>query len=401
ATQFNLFEHKLLELKLIKLLLPRVLLQSFLCSCSFKRTQPVQVHSSVLDLTLSPSFLQRKGCVCEAEAIKRRNKLPVMAEMMLSAVVQEAVSRGISFLLDKREEQTSEAHIMGRLEMAVSDLELALERSAKLPITDVSPLQRRKMIKCAYVEAMELLDQHKEEAAPAACREQIAQGVKRKRSWIIRAKNLSATSSTALNTGEVRRFEWFADCASQFLRDVESGCSIRHYTFCNPIVWHLLQGKHLKYNMEQGNQLRRLTILIRQPVERGVEAVLRYRYVDSTTAEKCFFLLMFVRLSESTEIVQTASKGLQLLTSQFKLAAESAMGELTLLPNLPDVVLSDANPGVGFLEYTKFTQHCRPDPTCCKASRYGPCGSNIIPSEFSTFSRSKLFFGGFIASFQH
>lgn len=178
---------------------------------------------------------------------------------MWSAVVQEAVSRGVSFVFGKREEEekTPEAHTMDRLEMAASDLELALERSAKLPITDVSLIRRRKKIKRAYVEAMELLDKHKQAAAASAGREreQITQGVKRRRPWGFCTKNTSATSSGALTTGHVRRFEWFAACASKFVRDVESGCSLRHHTFCNSIVRHLLEGKSLRYELDQGDQL--------------------------------------------------------------------------------------------------------------------------------------------------
>lgn len=321
---------------------------------------------------------------------------------MWSAVVQEAVSRGVSFVFGKREEEekTPEAHTMDRLEMAASDLELALERSAKLPITDVSLIRRRNKIKRGYVEAMELLDKHKQAAAASAGREreQITQGVKRRRPWGFCTKNTSATSSGALTTGHVRRFEWFAACASKFVRDVESGCSLRHHTFCNPIVRHLLEGKSLRYELDQGNQLRRLYMWPTCSGERGVEAVLRYRYVDRTAAEKCFMLLMFVRLSESTDIVQIASKGLRLLTSQFKLAAESAMGELTLLPDLQCIVHSDANPLVDFQEqFSELTRHCRPDPACCRtSSRYGHCGSDdVIPSELPHIFTEEIIFWGF------
>ncbi|WVZ61693.1 hypothetical protein U9M48_011526 [Paspalum notatum var. saurae] len=147
----------------------------------------------------------------------------------------EAVSRGFSFAWGKCEsKKLSQGHMMERLEMAVSELELALERSVKLPITDVSLLQRRKMIKCAYVQAMELLDKHKQQAVFAS-QEQISPGVKRKR-WIFHAKNVPIASFASLNTDDVRRFEWYADCAGKFVRDVESGCSLRHNTFCNPIV---------------------------------------------------------------------------------------------------------------------------------------------------------------------
>lgn len=53
--------------------------------------------------------------------------------------------------------------------MAASELELALERSTKLPITDVSLLQRRKMIERGYDEAMELLNKCNQQAAGGVC----------------------------------------------------------------------------------------------------------------------------------------------------------------------------------------------------------------------------------------
>ncbi|KAJ1287569.1 hypothetical protein BS78_02G020000 [Paspalum vaginatum] len=133
--------------------------------------------------------------------------------------------------------------MMEKLEMAVSEIELTLERSAKLPITGVSLLHRRKMIKCAYVQATELLDKHRQQAVLVS-QGQISQGVKRKR-WIMHAKNLPIASSAGFSTDDVGRMEWFARCAGNFLRDVESGCSLQHYTFCNPIVRHLLEGKTL------------------------------------------------------------------------------------------------------------------------------------------------------------
>ncbi|KAJ1287568.1 hypothetical protein BS78_02G020000 [Paspalum vaginatum] len=166
-----------------------------------------------------------------------------MTEMVCSAVVQETVSRGVSFVFGKREEKASQGHMMEKLEMAVSEIELTLERSAKLPITGVSLLHRRKMIKCAYVQATELLDKHRQQAVLVS-QGQISQGVKRKR-WIMHAKNLPIASSAGFSTDDVGRMEWFARCAGNFLRDVESGCSLQHYTFCNPIVRHLLEGKTL------------------------------------------------------------------------------------------------------------------------------------------------------------
>ena len=84
-----------------------------------------------------------------------------MAEMVGSAVIQEAVSRVSSFVLGKREDKEPKGRIIERLEMALAELEFALERSVKLPITDSSLLHRRKVINHAYTEAANLLDKHK------------------------------------------------------------------------------------------------------------------------------------------------------------------------------------------------------------------------------------------------
>ena len=60
------------------------------------------------------------------------------------------------------------------------------------------------------------------------------------------SKSLSTSliSYAGLNAADVARFEWFSDCASKFVIDVESGRSLRHYTFCN-----LLEGKALEYEI--------------------------------------------------------------------------------------------------------------------------------------------------------
>ena len=160
-----------------------------------------------------------------------------MAEMVCSALVQETVSRGVSFVLGKREEKASQGHLMERLEMAVSELEFALERAQELRIRHLSLICRRKQIKSAYVEATELLDKHKQQqAVPAGQELQDAHGVKKRKLWVISAKNMLTTSSFAgLSTDDVRRFELYADFADKFVRDVESGCSLHHNTFCNPI----------------------------------------------------------------------------------------------------------------------------------------------------------------------
>jgi hypothetical protein len=175
----------------------------------------------------------------------RSNPVPAMADMVASAVVQEVVSRAISFVFGNREDQAQAPHPQGpphlhsaeRLEMAVSDLEFVLERTAKLPITDLSLLHRRKIFKLAYAEGKDLLNKHRQEEGRGG------EVAKRSRIWTTRRAN-DSSSSDSLSTGAVRRFQWFAELAGKFLRDVVSGCCSlirRQHTFCSPLVRHLLR----------------------------------------------------------------------------------------------------------------------------------------------------------------
>jgi hypothetical protein len=100
---------------------------------------------------------------------------------------------------------------------------------------------------------------------------------------------------------------------------------------------------------------------------RGVEALVDYWYIDHKRPEKSFFLMLLLRLSESTDIVGVAMKCMQSLASQFNLVVDTAIGELTLLTDLQDVSESDADLWVGIHEWhSEVTQRCRRDPSCCK-----------------------------------
>ncbi|XP_066393146.1 uncharacterized protein [Miscanthus floridulus] len=319
-----------------------------------------------------------------------------MAEMVCSALVQETVSRGVSFALGKREEKASQGHLMERLEMAVSQLEFALERAQELRIRHLSLISRRKQIMSAYVEATELLDKHKQQqAVPAGQELQDAHGVKKRKLWVISAKNMLTTSSFAgLSTDDVRRFELYADFADKFVRDVESGCSLHHNTFCNPIVSHLLEGKTLQYDLKQGNVQRKVRIFPMYFDERGVEALLGYCYMGSTMIEKCFSLLLSLRLSESTDIVGVAIKGLQLLTAEFKHPVECAMGELR---NLQDTADLSGPPLVRCEEIYSMmqTQLLRPDPACCKGSRHGLRAKDNVSSGLGDIFSEQVIYWAF------
>ncbi|CAL5091685.1 unnamed protein product [Urochloa decumbens] len=304
-----------------------------------------------------------------------------MAEMVGSAVIQEVVSRVSSFVLGKRKDKESKGHMIERLEMALAELDFALERSMKLPITDVSLLRRRNMITQGYVEAAILLDKHKRQSQQE---DQRIEWISHGRSLYLSLMGLNKDESLCLSSSDVQRFEWFADCASKFVRDVESGCSLRHYTFCNPLVRQLLEGKILGYERMERTEVRRCYVWPKCFEGRGVEAELQYLYEDQKMPEKGFRLTLLLRLSESTDIVGIAIKCLLSLASQFKLVTESAMGELSLLPNLHDISNSYAPSLVGIQPlYIRYSDIFRPDPICCEAKGEGFCPSSSISSELS------------------
>ncbi|CAL5078067.1 unnamed protein product [Urochloa decumbens] len=304
-----------------------------------------------------------------------------MAEMVGSAVIQEVVSGVSSFVLGKRKDKESKGHMIERLEMALAELEFALERSMKLPITDASLLHRRNMIKQGCMEAAILLDKHKRQSQQE---DQRIGWISHGRSLYLSLMGLNKDDSVCLRSSDVQRFEWFADCASKFVRDVESGCSLRHYTFCNPLVRQLLEGKILGYEGMEGTEVRRCYVWPKCFEGRGVEAELQYRYEDRKMPEKGFRLTLMLRLSESTDIVGIAIKCLLSLQSQFKLVTESAMGELSLLPNLHDISNSYDPSLVGIQpQYIRYSDIFRPDPICCEAKGEGFCPSSSISSELS------------------
>ncbi|KAL6647140.1 hypothetical protein ACP70R_014577 [Stipagrostis hirtigluma subsp. patula] len=324
------------------------------------------------------------------EISQERLQLLHMAGVLGSAVVQEAISRVASIIFRQREEKASREHNIERLEMAHTELELAIERSSKLPITEVSLLRRRKFLKRAYEECSDVLNGCKQQGQKddEADREPMLTHS----SFTKRISHATKSSIAHLFTTEkddicyskVRRLEWFADCASKFLRDVEFGCSFRHHTFHNPLLRQLLEGKTLRYEKVQESWLRVIYIWPICLGEGGIEAELSYQYKNYNIPERSFHFGLSLRLSENTDIVGIAMICLQHLASQFKLVAESAMGELTLLADLQDISHSYARPWAGIQEsFAQVTQICRPDPLCCKPNGHETCPKDIVSSELS------------------
>lgn len=83
--------------------------------------------------------------------------------------------------------------------------------------------------------------------------------------------------------------------------------------------------------------------------------------------EKSILLMLGLRLSESTNIIGTAIKCLQPLVSQFKVAADLAIGELSRLATATSSNLMEFSPSQEELYqlakgYIKFSHMFRLDP---------------------------------------
>lgn len=315
--------------------------------------------------------------------------MAVAAQVLGGAVLQEMVSRGASLVLGKRKDKASQGHYQERLRKAVHEVEFVLERTAKLPITEVSLLRDRIELKRDFFQAASLLSRTKKRQATRSsdppCSSQGLLASPPPASMFpvssFMAMNKQDDELWLLTCDDVERFEQFADSARSILTHVESGCSLRRWmSFSSPLVRHLLERKTLIYRKVEAGQERRVSMWPASlEEERGVEAHIEYKYLDRRRPEKSFALWVVLRLSESTDIAGVAMDCLKSLASQFKLESDTAMEELTLLANLQDVTHLNAPPWLGIQEdHCKIVQTCRPDPLCCKARVHGrPCASNI------------------------
>ena len=259
-----------------------------------------------------------------------------------SAVVEEGVSKVFSYISTKVEDKASRADTIARLEIALSRLDIALEKTGRIPTTYISLLRSRKVLKRVYMEGIELLNKHKPQD------ENDGHVVVRSSSylqWIAdRAANFSISSLVGLgkekklSSSVAQKFERYADWAEKFVAEVESGCPLRHDTFRYPFLKHLLEGKSLRCQIVKNpSHSLRLDLHPVNVEGRGVEVILEYTYDDCRKLEKRFYLCMRLRISEDTDIIGITIKCMQWWTAQFKVVLQSTIGELTLLPNLQDI----------------------------------------------------------------
>ncbi|KAF0926107.1 hypothetical protein E2562_021821 [Oryza meyeriana var. granulata] len=171
-------------------------------------------------------------------------RLLKMAEVVSSAVVHETVNRIISGLIDKYEQKSGAEVQMERLEMAHIKLEAALETSNKWQITSGPLLCWQKKLKRAAEEC----DDTQRKCRQRIQEEEEAEQQARNSSFPRRIFHTTKSLISSIFHGNidepirsaVRRFEWFADGANDFLRSVEFGGTPRRYLFFDPLIGHLL-----------------------------------------------------------------------------------------------------------------------------------------------------------------
>ncbi|KAF8673182.1 hypothetical protein HU200_048731 [Digitaria exilis] len=296
--------------------------------------------------------------------------------MVSSTIVQETVSQILSGLFkqygSKGKSKTNED--LERLEMAHIKLEAALETSDKWEITEASLLRWRKKLKRAAQECTDTLHKCKQRILEE---DQVALEV-RNSSF---PKRVAQTTKSLVfpiffcNKDDsirsiVRRFEWFADGASEFLRFLELGGTPRYVRLFDPLIRHLLTGKKLQHKIVRANKCP--LYLVWMPfitAEYGIEATLIFMQNDVSVPENGFFLSLMLQLSESTDIVGIAIKCLQLFDPVFKSKVETIRDELMQLPTqdlswVPNVDTDQKEHWDNI--HSLGSQWFRPNPLCCK-----------------------------------
>ncbi|RLN39598.1 hypothetical protein C2845_PM01G18650 [Panicum miliaceum] len=312
-----------------------------------------------------------------------------MAEIVSTAVAEEVVTQIVSRVLDKQKQEwrPDEMERLERLEMAHIKLEAALETSDRWRITDASLLQWRGKLKRAARECDDALRQCKRRAVEDEERRRAARDSSFPARLAHAASILSGGSGDDGNGWSgpaVRRFEWYADGAAEFLRFVELGRTPRRYAFFDPLIARLLAGDELRYRLVRGSQYHLFCV---RPIfleGRGIEAKLIFICEDDDAPEKNLCIGSMLRLSESTDIVGTTIKCLQLLvTPHFRSTAEAATRELASLPtqDFSWVPYADSTHKEHWnSNHRDMSQWFCPDPLCCshqhRAEPCKPCGGD-------------------------
>ncbi|XP_062208937.1 uncharacterized protein LOC133910619 [Phragmites australis] len=318
-----------------------------------------------------------------------------MAEIVSSAVTEQIVNQILSSMIDRHERKPSEEHLE-RLEMARIKLKAALETSDKWQINDASLLRWRRKLKRAAQECDDTLRSCKQRAVEDEEKQRVVRCSSFPRRLAHITKSFVSSIFSGCNSNDeygssspaVRRFEWFADGATEFLTFVELGGTPRRYMFFDPLIAHLLAGEELRYRLIQGSQYQLFCVRPISLEDRGIEAKLIFIYEDDEAPDKNLCIGSMLRLSESTDIVGITIKCLQfLVTPHFKSTAEAATRELANLPtqDFSWVPYADSSHKEHWNSiHRDMSQWFRPDPLCCNQHEARtPCGNSTGTTRLS------------------
>jgi len=306
-------------------------------------------------------------------------------EMVVQTLVDKVVNRAVSFVSRLCEEKHSQEDLMKRLVTAHDDLELKVERSNRLPITETTLLRRRMEIKQAFQECHDLisnLELRQDGGAPSPPK---------------KAKSLFVldTNKNLLRSSDVTKFERSVEKADKLLRDLKDGFTLAQYRFyLSPLVTKLLQGRALWYKEEKGSQGRGLMVHTCPSEEHGMLAMLGFKYKDLEMPMTDVYFTVTLRLTESTDIIGITAeclRSLQSLGRQFADLADRAVGEIAQISSQVLVspwpwqytFRSRSDTKVDLDNLAKFGRICRQDPFCCKADGIYSCENKVVPSELT------------------
>uniref|UniRef100_M8CBU0 Uncharacterized protein n=1 Tax=Aegilops tauschii TaxID=37682 RepID=M8CBU0_AEGTA len=265
--------------------------------------------------------------------------------------------------------------------MARIKMQVALKLSDKWQITDASQLHWRKKLKRAAEDCGNVahkcrqisLEEDKSEQVirQSSFPRRIAHAAKAFISSFVSRDN---DHCSAVTITTVRRFERLADGAAEFVRFVQLGGTPRHHLFFDPLIGHMFAGKTITYQLlHPGGQYHYFNIRPMSFEERGLEAMLSFIYEDCKVPKNSFGLGVMMRLSESTDIIGTTVKCLQLVTPHFKSMVGVVIKEITQLPTQDFSCVAHVEHWNNV--HRILTRWFRPDPLCCQGYEH-----DVMPS---------------------
>ncbi|EES10033.1 uncharacterized protein LOC8062690 isoform X2 [Sorghum bicolor] len=282
------------------------------------------------------------------------------AELVGSVVAQEAVNQILSRIKEGYQDKSDAKEHIERMEMAHIKLEAALETSNKWNVTSAPLLRWRSKLKRASQDCDNTLRRCRQRLQEE---EEVQQAV-RSSSFPKRMAHTAMSFVSSIFSGGdddllkgstvARRFERFAEGASEFLRGQHLSLLLQPFTTPKP----------------------------------GMEGNLIFLLEDANAPENNFFLSLQLRLSESIDIVGVVVRCLNLFTPHLSSTTETVKTKLTQVPTQDLSWVSDAYSAFGcyaeemYNLHTVYSKWFRPNPLCCQqqdhqyAQRYNATSSS-------------------------